>query len=162
VVDTVTPASGVCESPLSITVPLIYLTAGSLFSVLFLLVRSETDAVNMILAKVKQGKYKLLFSSVHIKEIEAYDNILERVELQTILRKLGEQMNGNLSETRLRAEELVNLGFGIADAAHVAFSEGAGALFISCDNRLIKKCSKHNIKVWCGNPVAFCEKENLR
>jgi len=59
--------------------------------------------------------------------------------LQTILRKLGNQMNGNLSETRLRAEELVNLSFGIADAAHVAFAEAAGALFISCDNKLIKK-----------------------
>ncbi|MFA4958218.1 MAG: hypothetical protein WC556_14720 [Candidatus Methanoperedens sp.] len=128
----------------------------------YLRIKQETDAVNMILAKVKQGKYGLLFSSVHIKEIEAYDNILERVELQTILKKLGEQMNINLSETRARAEELVNLGFGVADAAHVAFAERAGALFISCDNKLIKKCLKHNIKVWCGNPVAFCEKENLR
>jgi hypothetical protein len=69
----------------------------------YLRIKLETDAVNMILSKVKQGKYKLLFSSVHIKEIEAYNDILERVELQ-----------------------------------------------------------KHNIKVWCGNPVAFCEKEKLR
>jgi len=87
---------------------------------------------------------------------------MERIELQTILKKLGEQMNINLSETRTRAEKLVNLSFGVADAAHVAFAEGAGALFISCDNRLIKKCLKNNIKVWCGNPVAFCDKEDLR
>jgi len=99
---------------------------------------------------------------INIKEIEAYDNILERVELQTLLKKLGEQMNVNLSETRARAEELVTFGFGVADAAHVAFAERAGALFISCDNKLIKKCLKHNIKVWCGNPVAFCDKEDLR
>lgn len=128
----------------------------------YLRIKLETDAVNMILAKVKQGKYRLLFSSVHIKEIEAYDNIMERLELQTILEKLGEKMNVNLSETRARAEELVNLGLGVADAAHVAFAEGAGALFISCDNKLIKKCLKHKIKVWCGNPVAFCDKEDLR
>ncbi len=99
----------------------------------YLRIKLETDAVNMILAKVKQGKYRLLFSSVHIKEIEAYDNIMERIELQTILKKLGEQINVNLSEARTRAEELVNFGFGVADAAHVAFAEGAGALFISCD-----------------------------
>jgi predicted nucleic acid-binding protein len=122
----------------------------------------ETDAINMILSKVKQGKYRLLVSPIHIKEIEAYDDILERVELQTILKKMGEQMIVDLSRTRARAEELVNFGFGIADAAHVAFAEGAGALFISCDNKLIKKCMKHNIKVWCGNPVAFCEMEKLR
>ncbi len=128
----------------------------------YLRIRLETDAVNMILSKVKQGKYRLLFSTVHIKEIEAYDDILERIELQTILKKLGEQMNVNLSVTRTRADELVDLGFGVADAAHVAFAEDAGALFISCDYKLIKKCLKHNLKIWCGNPVAFCEKEDLR
>jgi len=32
-------------------------------------------------------------------------------------------MNANLPETRARAEDLVNLGFGVADAAHVAFCE---------------------------------------
>ena len=128
----------------------------------YLRIKLETDAINMILFKVKQGKYKLLFSPVHIKEIEAYDNILERVELQTILKKFGEPIFVNLSITRTRAEQLVNLGFGVADAAHVAFAEEAGALFISCDYKLIKKCLKHNIRVWCGNPVAFCEKEELR
>jgi hypothetical protein len=106
----------------------------------YLRIKLETDAINMILFKVKQGKYKLLFSPVHIKEIEAYDDILERVELQTILKKFGEQIFVNLSITRTRAEQLVNLGFGVADAAHVAFAEETG----------------------CGNPVAFCEKEKLR
>jgi hypothetical protein len=128
----------------------------------YLRIKQETDAVNMILSKVKQGKYRLLFSSVHIKEIEAYDDSLERIELQTILKKLGEQIFVNLSRTRARAEELVSLGFGVADAAHVAFAEEAGALFITSDHKLIKKCLKHNIRVWCGNPVAFCEKEKLR
>jgi len=47
-------------------------------------------------------------------------------------------------------------------AAHVAFAEKAGALFISCDNKLIKRCLNHKINVWCGNPVAFCEMEDLR
>jgi len=46
--------------------------------------------------------------------------------------------------------------------AHVAFAEQYGATFISCDDNLIKKCSNHKIKVWCNNPVAFCEKESLR
>jgi hypothetical protein len=128
----------------------------------YLRIKLETDAINMILSKVKQGKYRLLFSPVHIKEIEAYGNILERVELQALLNKLGEQIFVNLSRTRSRAEELADLGFGVADAAHVAFAEEAGSIFISCDQRLIKKCLKYNIGVWCGNPVAFCEKEKLR
>jgi hypothetical protein len=63
---------------------------------------------------------------------------------------------------RKRADELCELNFGIADAAHVAYAERDGAEFISCDDSLIKKCLKHNVKIWCGNPVAFCEKEGLR
>ncbi len=52
----------------------------------------------------------------------------------------------NKAQTRTRAEELVNMGFGVADAAHVAFAEKAGALFISCDNKLVKKMLKSQNK----------------
>ena len=63
---------------------------------------------------------------------------------------------------RKRADELCELNFGIADSSHVAFAEQSGAEFISCDDSLIKKCLRHNVKIWCGNPVAFCKKERLR
>ena len=69
----------------------------------------------------------------------------------------------NQDYLRIRLEtEALNLGFGVADAAHVAFAEQSGALFISCDNKLVKKCQNNRINVWCGNPVAFCEMEELR
>ena len=67
-----------------------------------------------------------------------------------------------MSKIRSRAEELFLLGFGVADAAHVAFAEWGRADFISCDNRLLKKCQRLKINVWCGNSVTFCEKEGLR
>ena len=75
---------------------------------------------------------------------------------------LGESIKVNNKKALERANELVNFGFGIADAAHVAFAELSKAAFISCDDSLIKKCLKHAVKVWCGNPVAFCEKEGLK
>ena len=68
----------------------------------------------------------------------------------------------NHAEAREKAEELIDLGFGVADAAHIAFAEKTGASFISCDDRLVRKCLNHKIEVWCGNPVAFCEKEELK
>lgn len=68
----------------------------------------------------------------------------------------------DLIKARIRAEELVDLGFGVADAAHVAFAEQTGASFISCDDKLVKKCLNHKINVWRGNPVTFCEMEHLR
>ena len=128
----------------------------------YMRIRLETEAVNLILSKVRDGNYKLIVSPVHIKEIEAISDTIERVELQIVLNEWGEQIHVNMAETRSRAEDLVNSGFGIADAAHVAFAEQAEVPFISCDDRLIKKCIKYKINVWCGNPVAFCEKENLR
>lgn len=97
-----------------------------------------------------------------MKEIEAISETYERVELLSILDKLGEPIKVDLAKTRERAEELVKLNFGVADAAHIAFAEQAGAQFITCDDTLIKKCLKHKMKVWCGSPVTFCEKEDLK
>jgi len=128
----------------------------------YLRIRLETEALNLILSKVKKGDYRLLVSKAHTKEIEAIPDVFERIELQTLLERLGEPVKVNLTKTRKRAEELVELGFGIADAAHVAFAEQAQAQFISCDDTLILPLLRSDINVWCGNPVAFCEKEGLR
>jgi len=128
----------------------------------FLRIRVETEAINLILSRVKENFYQMVISPVHIKEIEAIQDEIERIQLMTLLNKYGKIVKVNLLETRKRAEELVSLSFGIADAAHIAFAEEVKAEFISCDKRLVKKCVRHKIKVWCGNPLAFCEKEDLR
>ncbi len=125
-------------------------------------IRLETEAVNLILSKVKAGSYKLLVSKVHIKEIDAIMDPIERTELQMVLSKWGERIMVDMTKTRTRAEYLANSGFGVADAAHVAFAEQVEAPFISCDDRLLKKCLNNKIRIWCGNPVAFCEKEKLK
>lgn len=128
----------------------------------YMRIRLETEAINLILSKTREGELRLLFSPVHLMEIEAIPDTFERIELQTILNELGDPIKGDTSKIRARAEDLVSSGFGIADAAHVAFAEYSGAEFISCDTDLLKKCKTSKIKVWCGNPVAFCEKEGLR
>ena len=128
----------------------------------FLRIRLETEALNLILSKVKNEKYILVVSPIHWEEIKAISDVFERVDLQERLRTLGKSIKANLANARKRAEELCDLNFGVADAAHIAFAEQCGAEFISCDDSLIKKCSRQNIKIWCGNPVAFCEKEGLR
>jgi len=125
-------------------------------------IRLETDAVNLILSKVKEGALTLLVSPAHIREIEAIPDVRERIELKMILNEVGEPVREDMSRIHARAEDLVRFGFGVADAAHVAFAEYCGGQFISCDEKLLKKCLIHKIKVWCGNPVSFCEKEGLR
>jgi hypothetical protein len=125
-------------------------------------IRLETEAVNLILSKIKEGKFKLLVSPAHDMEIRAIDNAVERIKLQTILTGMGERTKGNTHKIRARAGELIQLGFGVADAAHLAFAEFHGAEFITCDDKVIKKSLSHRIGVWCGSPLAFCEKEGLR
>lgn len=125
-------------------------------------IRLETEAVNLILSKVKNGEYILVVSPIHREEIKAISETFERIDLQERLKTLGKSIKVDLASARKRAKELCDLNFGVADAAHIAFAEQCGAEFISCDDSLIKRCSRHNIKIWCGNPVAFCEKEGLR
>lgn len=116
----------------------------------------------MILAKVKSGEYHLIVSPVHIEEIRSISNTFERIELYERLEKLAKSLNIDLSAVKQRAEELCNLNFGVADAAHVAYAEKCGAEFVSCDDALIKKSLKHGIQVWCGNPIDFCQKDKLK
>ena len=128
----------------------------------YLRIRLESEAVNLILSKVKEDFYQMIVSPVHIKEIQAISDEIEHIQLLTLLERYGRKVKINLKDARKRAEELVKLRFGIADAAHVAFAEEAGAEFISCDRKLINKCRRYKIKVWCGNPVDFCIKEDLQ
>jgi len=128
----------------------------------FLRIRLETEAVNLILSKVQQGELTLAVSPVHLAEIRAIPDTLERLELLSIVERYGAVLDINKASARKRAEELVVRDFGPADAAHVAFAEACNASFITCDDKLLKKCAKYATKVWCGSPVRFCTEEDLR
>lgn len=128
----------------------------------FLRIRLETEAVNLILTSIREQYYKMLVSPVHYMEMEAIGDRVERIELQTMLSVLGTPIHVDILKAKTRANELVKLKFGIADAAHVAFAEQSGAFFISSDDSLVKRCIKHRINIWCGNPVIFCEEERLK
>jgi len=125
-------------------------------------IRLETEAVNLILSKAKEGKFRLSVSSAHDLEIRAMEDAAERIKLQAILNEMGERKKGDVRQIRIRAEELIQLGFGVGDAAHLAFAEMQGAEFITCDDRVIRKAQRDKVGIWCGNPVAFCEKEGLK
>jgi predicted nucleic acid-binding protein len=128
----------------------------------YLRIRLETDAVNLILSKVKQNFYQLMKSKAHIIEISAISDDLERTELLELLKTYGVSMKIDANRVRFRIEELLSLKFGIADAAHIALSESYNSTFISCDDKLLKKCHMHIHAVKCLNPIVFCELENLR
>jgi len=122
----------------------------------------ETDAVNLILTGVRANKYQLMKSPVHLKEITAIADEFEKKELLRLLEDYGNESRMEFSAIKERTEELIFKRFGIADAAHIAFSEYYGSIFISCDDKLLGKCGRSDIKILCINPVTFCEMENLK
>jgi predicted nucleic acid-binding protein len=128
----------------------------------FLRIRLETDAVNLIMTKVLAGQIVLKVSPVHIAEIKEISDVVERLQLLSIVENCGVLLEVDKGMVRGRATELVSLGFGPADAAHIAYAEAGKAKFITCDDRLVRKCAKHAITTWCGGPVDFCVEEDLR
>ncbi len=129
----------------------------------FMRIRLETLAVHMILKAVESGYYRMFSSPVHFHEIFAISSENERIDLLMLLENLSVPCNADRSAARSRAEDFHSRGFGVADAAHLAFAEAVQADFISCDDRLLKKCIvSADLLIWTGNPVAFCEKEVLK
>lgn len=127
----------------------------------YLRVRMETSAVHLILSAVEKSKFKLVWSPVHLKEIEATANEVERAELLYLIAKTQSRSEHNTLLTRNRAEFFVSKGLGIADAAYLAYSESFQAELITCDDKFAKKSKTITPAIWVGNPVAFCEKEEL-
>jgi predicted nucleic acid-binding protein len=128
----------------------------------YMRINLETIAVQLIFSAIEQNIYDLVYSPVHLKEISAISDQVERFELYHLLQETGKFIKIDKMQARKRAEKLVSLGLGIADAAHLVFSEAVDAAFITCDDKLCKKCSTLDLAIWAGNPVAFCDKEGLR
>ena len=128
----------------------------------YLRVRLETEAVNLIIAGVLGGYLQLAVSPVHHYEISDIPEAEERTQIRATLENWGKTITGRHEKVRNRAEEFFRQGLGVADAAHLAFAEEAHAAFVSCDDKLLKKCRRLHLDVWTGSPIAFCEKENLR
>ena len=128
----------------------------------YMRINLETIAVQLIFSAIEQNMYDLVYSPVHVKEISAISDQVERFELYHLLQETGKFINLDKVQARKQAEKLVSVGLGPADAAHLVFAKTAGADFITCDDKLCKKCRALDLAIWTGNPVAFCDKEGLR
>lgn len=125
-------------------------------------IRLETDAYYLILQALQDARYALVVSPVHFAEANAISDTEERREIIAMLERLGTAAECDAAATRARAEDLHSRKFGIADAAHVAFAEATADFFISCDDRLVRKCRREKVTVTAMNPVEFTITEDLR
>ncbi len=125
-------------------------------------IRIETDAVYLIMSKINEGRYRAIASRVHTLEVLAISDTQERIKILTLLSKFDSSHKVNPKKLKKRAAHLHKIGFGIADAAHLAYAESTADVFITCDDKLLKKCHKENILVSAFNPIEFIIKENLQ
>jgi predicted nucleic acid-binding protein len=125
-------------------------------------IQLETNAFYLMMQNIEDGRYEMVISPVHAAEVRAIEDTKERLELTAVLQRFQSSRSWTLSEIRRRAEQLHSWKFGPADAAHVAFAEAGADYFVSCDDRLLKKCRSRQVKVIALNPVEFCIREDLR
>lgn len=124
-------------------------------------IQLETAAVHLILANVRSSMLRLVVSPVHILELNAISDTARRTSLQSLIREFGTHSRVDTEITQRRAVHLHGLGMGVADAAHIAYSEAMKTDFVTVDDRLLRQCARIGIQIWIGTPIAFCEKEGL-
>ena len=95
---------------------------------------------------IQHNHYQSAVSPVHLKEIEAISAIEERLLLKAQLEKFFCPVVRDKQAIRSRADYLYQLGFGIADAAHLAFAEVLADALISCDDNLLKNIKKKSLQ----------------
>jgi predicted nucleic acid-binding protein len=125
-------------------------------------IRLETDAYYLILSGVQSNKYEMMVSPVHYKEIESIEDIKERIQVIQLLNLYGKTPKYDSGTARNRAIELIECKFGIADAVHLAFAEQSADYFITCDDKLIRRSKKVEIKIKVINPIEFCIREEFK
>ncbi len=125
-------------------------------------IRLEADAVSLILSHVRAHTLQMVVSPVHFSEAFTNPNLAKREHVQILLKEIGGEVTVDMSQARSRAEQLHELGLGVADAAHVAFAELADCDFVTVDDRLLRQLRRVGAKAWFGTPTAYCDKEDLR
>jgi predicted nucleic acid-binding protein len=125
-------------------------------------IRLETDACYLILQHIQNGRYTMIVSPVHFREVTAIAETRERAEVTVLLHRYGTNPSCDLLAVRKRAEVLHSRRFGIADAAHVAFAEATADVFITCDDRLLRQCRRTLVSLRVMSPIDFCLAEDLR
>ena len=128
----------------------------------YLRIRMETDAYFLIMDRIQKRQYELIISPVHHSEVNSINDLYEKYQLLALFEKYSNMPKINLPEAKNRTIELNRKKFGLADAAHISFEEQSAEVFISCDDKLIKKCRKESLKIKVYNPIEFCMEEEIK
>ena len=113
----------------------------------------ESQAVAIILQMIEANTVELVSSSVLEYENSRNPSVIKQEAMNRYLQMFGQRQEVNAA-IQHRSQQLEDNGVKAVDALHVACAEAAGSdYFITCDKRLINRCSALTMKVM--NPVDF-------
>ena len=120
-------------------------------------IRLESEAVRLILARIKLGEFSWVVSEVMEEEIERTVDPVRRGRVRLMLDYATKKVV--LGDAELaRGEALEGLGFPAYDALHLACAESASAdVFLTTDDRLLRTARRAagELLVRVANPLDF-------
>lgn len=120
-------------------------------------VRQETEALEVVLALIRERKILLVSSDALLEEAQQHPDSRRRQEAVALLHVASEIVR-TTAATHHRAEALSHLGYGDFDALHIAAAESVSAVvLLTTDDRLIKRVARGlgNVRIPVQNPVSW-------
>jgi predicted nucleic acid-binding protein len=119
-------------------------------------IRLEAEAVLVVLSRIESKALRLVGSEVVRYEIAADRNEIRRRRIESFVRlaSVEIQLTGALEA---RGEEIISLGIGPLDALHLACAEIAADIFLTTDDRLLKRMARarNHLKIAVKNPLTW-------
>lgn len=122
-------------------------------------VRLEAEAVLAILARIENNEWAWIGSEVLLDEVEQIPDSQKLTRVKLLLDFIKENIEVGQKEEK-RANDLIEKGFQIFDALHIACAEKANAdIFLSTDDNLLKlaKRIEKQLNVRIENPLIWVE-----
>ncbi len=122
-------------------------------------IRLETDAVLVILRRLESEGWLWIGSEVLKNEIHRTPDVERMARVDSLTKHVHQVVD--LDSTHIaRAAELAAMGFGAADALHIACAEDAGVdVLLTTDDRLLKAAERGatRLRVAVKNPLRWLQ-----
>lgn len=123
-------------------------------------VKLEAEAMLSILQKCEDREWSLLSSDAIRFEITRNTDSSKQEQLEAIL-SIAQTHLSSTPEIEAHAQELMQLGFKLYDALHLAFAQSASVdIFLTTDDRLLRKAKQYPeaVTIPVENPVVWLMK----
>lgn len=121
--------------------------------------RAETLAILELFERIKAGRLELISSFVVQIEHSRLEDSSRRERVEDLI-SLAQSHILSKPEIFAEAHNLVEKGFGAADAVHLAAAECAGVdRFVTCDDKLLRRARRVGLSVEVVLPQTVLEEE---